>query len=108
MFSPPLVQFHAATSPEQEDMSLHCTMCHRSCETGSSSSLALTLCKIYLRCHKSPLPPLTGAGAKFSVVCRIVNSSSEMGAVGSAGQCLMPVHVLCEFSSPSNELWKLS
>lgn len=26
-------------------MSLHCTMCHRSCETGSSFSFALTVCK---------------------------------------------------------------
>lgn len=40
-----LFLLHATTSPKQEDMSLHCTMCHRSCETGSSFSFALTVCK---------------------------------------------------------------
>lgn len=50
-----LFLLHATTSPKQEDMSLHCTMCHRSCETGSSFSFALTVCKKkknYLRSHK--------------------------------------------------------
>lgn len=46
----------------KEDMSLHCTMCHRSCETGSSSSFALTSVKFTWDVTKTPL---MGAGAKF-------------------------------------------
>lgn len=69
------ILLHATASPKQEDMSLHCTMCHRSCETGSSSSFALTACKkkkkkIPEKSRKTFVFYLRGGAKKKKYYCR--------------------------------------
>lgn len=76
-------------------------MCHRSCETGSSSSLALTLCKIYLRCHKSPPDRSRYKIFQLCAALWILTWRWGQWAVLANAWCRC---VLSGFGSPSNKL----